>query len=473
MALLILFGFGLETLFRVYLKDGAQKAGGLKESFAGWWKTANLFERRWVRGSIAFMAAVFLATLAYTSSKAQLTSYLREAGFADPAFADQIAAFSFSEAWYAVGFTGLAIALVIVAMSGWFSGRRVALFVGIAGVFLAVDLMRADRHWVVYYNYKKRYASNAVIDFLKDKSYEHRVTARVAPFSDRHFVDQNTGMFMSVANLWLQHHFQYYNIQSLEPVQMPRMPELDKEFSEAMVPTGTNRPPSVLARMWELSNTRYFIGSRQALASIGPQLGKPPFKILLPFDLTPKPGAPAENLTIDDVDWVKNENGRFAIAEYPDVLPRAQLFTSWQETTNDVEVLDRLASPQFDPHTSVFINGPINIKPTAATNSTGAVTISKYTPKQIELTASNSAPAILLYNDRFSPNWRAWVDGKEENLLRANFIMRGIALPPGNHTIVMKYAQPTTALKISLVCLAAGFVILGFLAVRSSPDSKA
>jgi uncharacterized membrane protein YfhO len=145
-----------------------------------------------------------------------------------------------------------------------------------------------------------------------------------------------------------------------------------------------------------------------------------------------------------------------------------KLFSSWQETTNDIEVLDRLASPQFDPHTSVFIDGPAGIKPTGATNFAANVQISKYAPKHIEVTASNSAPAILLYNDRYSPNWRAWVDGKEEKILRANFIMRGIPLPPGNHTIVMKYAQPTQALKVSIVALCVGFVILVFVAVDTN-----
>jgi hypothetical protein len=186
------------------------------------------------------------------------------------------------------------------------------------------------------------------------------------------------------------------------------------------------------------------------------------------FDMTPKPGASADHLTIDDIDWVRNDSGRFAVAEDANVLPRAKLFGAWQETTNDVEVLDRLASPQFDPHASVFINGPVNLKPSGATNFVGEVKISKYAPKHIELTANNNAPAILLYNDRFSPNWRAWVDGKEEKILRANFIMRGIPLPPGNHTIVMKYAQPMTGLFVSLFGITVGLLLLLFVSVVST-----
>jgi hypothetical protein len=476
MALLILFGFGLEALFRVYLKEAAGKVDGLKGTIGSWWKTAPIFERRWVYGSLAFVGLGLVAVLMYGSSKHALMKHLETVGFPAP-LNEQVASFSLGEAGYALVFLALAVGLVLSAMSGWFSGRRAKLFVIIAGAFVALDLMRANHHWVVYYDYKERYASNPVIDFLKEKSYEHRATARIIAFSQQpqhHLVDNQTTMFAQVANTWLQHHFQYYNIQALEPVQLPRPPELDQNFFEAMLPSGTNRPPSVLARMWELTNTRYLIGSRQRLASIGPELGKPALKILFSFDMTPKPGVTKDQLTIDDVDWVRNDNGRFAVAEYENVLPRAKLFGTWRESTNDTAVLNELASPQFDPHASVFVNGAVNLTAAAGTNFNGDVKIAKYQPKHIELTASNSAPAVLLYNDKYSPNWRVWVDGKEEKQLRANYIMRGIPLAAGEHRIEMKYSQPTTGLKVSLVGLAIGFLILGFLALnpRQKPLSE-
>src|SRR5688500_19703903 len=61
-----------------------------------------------------------------------------------------------------------------------------------------LDLVPANKPWVVYYDYKQRYASNAVIDFLRKDAHEHRVTARLAPFTSRHLVDETTEQFTGV-----------------------------------------------------------------------------------------------------------------------------------------------------------------------------------------------------------------------------------------------------------------------------------
>jgi hypothetical protein len=271
--------------------------------------------------------------------------------------------------------------------------------------------------------------------------------------------------------MWLQHHFQYYNVQSLEPVQMPRPPALDQEFFMAMMPGG-NRPMTVLTRMWELSNTTYLLGSRQMIESLGAQIdgGRNRFRVVKAFDMAPKPGKSPERLTIDDLDWVFNDNGRFAIGEFTGALPRVKLYPNWQVATNDQAVLDQLTSPQFDPTATAFLHGETGVTPAAGTNFTGEAKITRYSPKEIEVTVSNSAPALLVYADKHSPNWRVWVDGKEETLHRANYIMRGVVLSPGQHTVVMRYSQPMTGLYVSLAGIALGLAVLGFVCFARSRD---
>jgi hypothetical protein len=466
MALLILFGFGLEALFRGYVQEIGEKGEKLSTSFGMWWKNAVAFDRKWVWGSLGFVGLTILGSLIYLSSRRDLISYLGVAGF-PPSFAEQIASFSYGEAGLAILFIALSVLLVILALSGWFSGKKAAYLTIALGLLLTLDLARANVPWVTYYNYKERYALNPVLDFLRHDAHEHRVTAKLAPFGGRYFAQQNTAEFEQVANTWLQHQFQYYNIQALEPVQMPRPPELDQHYFTSMLPTA-GQSPAVLARMWQLSNTRYLIGDKQVILSVIQQLGLNPqdFKNRHTFDMSLKPGANAEKATIDDLAWEFRPDGRFAIFDYTNALPRVMIFPAWQVNTNDNAVLQQLTSPNFDPHTMAFLNTNPSIQPATNGQFTGSATITSYAPKRIEVSASNSTPAILLYNDKYSVNWSASLDGRPTELLRANYIMRGIALPPGTHKIVMTYSQSLTGLFISLVGITVGLAVLIFLLIR-------
>ena len=64
-------------------------------------------------------------------------------------------------------------------------------------------------------------------------------------------------------------------------------------------------------------------------------------------------------------------------------------------------------------------------------------------PKDIMFDAQAATPAVLLLNDKFDPYWHVLVDGKPAELLRCNFIMRGVYLTPGQHTVEFLIKSPT------------------------------
>ncbi len=69
-------------------------------------------------------------------------------------------------------------------------------------------------------------------------------------------------------------------------------------------------------------------------------------------------------------------------------------------------------------------------------------------PQRVELQVVLSSPGFVVLNDFYYPGWAAEVvtDGSDTvrttPIIRTNRIMRGISLPPGNHTVVFRY-QPT------------------------------
>jgi uncharacterized membrane protein YfhO len=79
------------------------------------------------------------------------------------------------------------------------------------------------------------------------------------------------------------------------------------------------------------------------------------------------------------------------------------------------------------------------------------------------LTAQAATPAVLLLNDKYDSDWRVTVDGQPAGLLRCNFFMRGVYLPPGPHTVKFDFRLPNKPLYVTLTALGLGLLLGGYL----------
>lgn len=463
LALLILFAYGLELLFRNYLALAKEKSAGLMDGFKAWWAAAGSFDRKVIWGYAFGLGASLLGFLVYSSSRVQLEKYLPTVGFPEP-YNREIAAFSFGEVGMYLVFYALSLAAILACLSGVIRARAAAILLG---AVLVIDMSRANARWVKYEDYKAQYAPQGVIDLLAKAAPEYRVSTRIAPFSGAYFLAQNMDFMQGVFSEWSQRQFQFNNIQSLDIVQMPRTPELDAVFRNATMPM--NQQFFRATRLWELSSTRYIIGQKEFLLEINDKFdpGKRRFQILTNFDAVPKPGVDPAKASALDINWDPVPNGRMSIFDFTGALPRYKLFSNWEQSLNDTNTIEKLMSPGFDPHSQVLIsdesvssaaNGPAN---------PGSATLVSYAPKKIKLKVDAAANSILLWNDRWAPNWKAFVDGQPVKLLRANFIMRGIQVPQGSHEVEMRYQQEANSLWISFATMAAGVLLVGFLVMDS------
>ena len=157
--------------------------------------------------------------------------------------------------------------------------------------------------------------------------------------------------------------------------------------------------------------------------------------------------------------------GKLALIEYTNALPRAKLYSYWLTSSNDQTTLRTLTAPQWDPDQSVLVSSDTPVPPPQASAGTdpGAVNITSYKPKDIKLQASAKTPAVLLYNDRTAPDWRVWVDGKPSQLLRCNYIMRGVFLPAGEHTVEFRFQPSVAPLYVTLSAFVVGILLAAYL----------
>jgi hypothetical protein len=450
-AMVILFTYGVHALSQRQLLNG-------KTSFAAQLKSW------WTRGCLAVFGLSVLGWLVFASEQNQFVAYLQKVGFPDENFARQVAAFSLGQLGWFVGLLAAALLLLTLTLAGYFSGTRARLGGLLFGAFLIFDLGRADLPYVVHWDYKQKYevgSLNPIVDFLRNKPYEHRVAG--LPFR----TPEGMELFDQLYRIeWMQHHFPYYNIQSLDIVQMPRMPEDLKSYLEAFAPHNSADAAPLLARRWMLANTRYLLGPAGYLEVMNQQLDPAlhRFRFVQRFEVVPKPGF-LQPQRLEELTAVPNENGRYSLFEFTGALPRAKLYANWQVNTNDAVNLKLLGDLNFDPAKTVLISTPKNNLPAVSTNDAdaGTVEFTSYAPKKIVFAANAAVPSVMLLNDKFDAGWNVTVDGQLAELLRCNYLMRGVQVPPGKHTIVFRFYQPDRTLYVTFAGIGTAVVLAGLL----------
>lgn len=464
---IILFGYGLQALLQEHLRGRSPRLGGMVDAVKAWWTAAPAMERRFGAGVAGAAAAGLAGSLIYASYRPTLIRHLQGLGF-EGNLATAVASFSFHEALLAAGLLVVGAVFLLLVLSGWFSGRRARTAGWVFGILLALDLLRANTPWVVHYNYARRYQANPVVNLLKERAFEGRVAFRMLPTTRQLLTAPNDTLMPAVHNLWLEHHFQYYNVQTVDIIQAPRMPALDQAFLRNFEPTTNELATGNLhsiGRLWQLTNTRYLMAARPYEGQLNSAFAAPGgrFTPRLAFELNLKPDADRERLQPDDFDAATKADGPYAIFEYTGALPRVGLYTRWEVSTNDTATLARLRDESFDPTRTVLLDADPGL-PAAGTGSGGTARIESYQPKHVTVKANATTPAVLLFNDRWHESWQATVDGKPVPVLRANHLMRGVVVPAGEHVVEFRFAPPAQPLYVTVSALVVAVGLAGFLA---------
>jgi len=119
-------------------------------------------------------------------------------------------------------------------------------------------------------------------------------------------------------------------------------------------------------------------------------------------------------------------------------LGRAWIVPAAHQVPAD-RMLAALTSPTFDPTTHVLIEAPPP-GPNPYPLIPNPYSLSLHdTPNGVTIHATLDAPGYLVVADTWYPGWRAEVDGKPAEILRANHAFRAIYLEVGDHTVNMVY----------------------------------
>jgi hypothetical protein len=146
--------------------------------------------------------------------------------------------------------------------------------------------------------------------------------------------------------------------------------------------------------------------------------------------------------------------GGMAFVRLPNALPKGYLVERWRVNAGHDNSLTELKSGGHDPFRFAVISDSSVSFPSSRpqvisledikrspvwSSALGSVWYVYEDTDTIHFLVKAERNSILLTTEMAHPGWRAWMDGMEVPLLRANYIQRAVAVPKGLHLITMKY----------------------------------
>jgi hypothetical protein len=262
-------------------------------------------------------------------------------------------------------------------------------------------------HYMQLHDYKAMYAPNPLLDKLRPETGESPFRVKIE-------------MSDSLLYQYLSTTFPWYGISSLDIPAVSRMPEDYAVFFEALQKNNV--------RLLQLAGVRYFLMPAPEVMKIknDAALAKNVVRVFY-CSLMPeaRPGEPTH-----------------ALVEMRDYFPKATLVFGLETLPDSSAILHRLGDPAWNCRETILARAgepgvpaprpPLKREPPL-------VRLKQYNDHTIELEADTPEPACLLINDRYNPGWKATLNGASAAIFRADYILRGLALPAGHSTVVMRF----------------------------------
>lgn len=262
-------------------------------------------------------------------------------------------------------------------------------------IFLLVisDLWLFGLKYLVTFPVKDNFYSQKVVNFLANDSDYYRILTVEEPLLNR-------GMIHGIANVAgsggnpIRWYNEFINFSQERPLEEMQTVMLLRKF-----------PPSL-----NLLNLKY---------------------LLLP--LGQKVEDPRPTLTFS--------NSEVHIYQNKDFLPRAYVVHRTKVIPDRDSIFKEMGRATFNPRDYVILED--NSAPVLTTNFSkgkdALPQITEYVPNRVTIKATLFEKGYLVLTDTYYPGWKVYVDGREQEIYKANYIQRAVYLKPGKHTIEFIY----------------------------------
>ena len=171
-------------------------------------------------------------------------------------------------------------------------------------------------------------------------------------------------------------------------------------------------------------------------------------------------------------------NTRYVIVPGEDGQPQAQRRTTAYGAAWFVDSLAGAASAREE----IDLLGQVNLRTTAVVNtaqteavaarqmplgqdSTARINLVEYRPNYLRYEYSTPEEAVAVFSEiYYDKGWKAYVDGIESPAFRADYVLRAMRLPAGQHTVEWRFRAPAWNTVEAVTGICSALILLGTLA---------
>ena len=149
------------------------------------------------------------------------------------------------------------------------------------------------------------------------------------------------------------------------------------------------------------------------------------------------------SLTANNIHWVDTPNEEIDAIASTDLQRTAILSKEFENKVGEYQFTDSIA-PQIEL---------VEYQPNKLTYSFSGVS-----------TGSTTANYLVVFSEIWTEKgWKMTIDGQEQPLLRANYLLRAAMIPNGDHEIVMEYAPKAYKMGNTVSFASSLIMILGLI----------
>jgi hypothetical protein len=155
--------------------------------------------------------------------------------------------------------------------------------------------------------------------------------------------------------------------------------------------------------------------------------------------------------------FILGQVGQEKVQQNSGALGNGWFVSSVQSANSANEEIDAIEN--LNPATTAIIHEDFNLSSTTYSGS-GTINLTSYHPDKLTYESNNSGNGLAVFSEVWygANGWKAYIDGKETPILRANYVLRALEIPAGKHSIEFVF-KPTSYYTGEIISLISSILI--------------